>query len=227
MWKRRAQLSSDAYGHSKKIDLFNKEFLARYGQESLFDERKHDDALPSQRYLWHIINSDQAFHKYGPSWVERPFSQTHAYLHRPLVEFVGGIPREQLCQPGRLRDLMRRAFTGLIPSAIRERKTKALDGAARGHGLLDIASTLIANRDGMYVERQGYVVPETLKDVLRSPQSTAYNRHEVYMALALEVWLRNRIGPNKLALAPSQNAPRAHNCGGTMAVARTAAQFAS
>src|SRR5262249_57092261 len=55
-----------------------------------------------------------------------PPDLTYAYpfLHRPLVEFVMAIPGDELSAPGETRSLMRRAFDGLVPSRVLQRRSK-------------------------------------------------------------------------------------------------------
>lgn len=53
------------------------------------------------------------------------YEYRYPYLDRDLVEFLFGIPREQLVRPGRRRSLMRRALKGIVPMEILERRRKA------------------------------------------------------------------------------------------------------
>ena len=54
-----------------------------------------------------------------------PFEKRYPYLDRDLLEFTFAIPREQLVRPTQRRSLMRRAFVGLVPKEILNRKGKA------------------------------------------------------------------------------------------------------
>jgi asparagine synthase (glutamine-hydrolysing) len=53
------------------------------------------------------------------------YEYRYPYLDRDLVEFLYRVPREQLIQPGRRRQLMRRALRTVVPTTILERKRKA------------------------------------------------------------------------------------------------------
>ena len=53
------------------------------------------------------------------------YEYRYPYLDRDLVDFLHRIPREQLIQPGRRRQLMRRALGSVVPTPILERKRKA------------------------------------------------------------------------------------------------------
>ena len=50
---------------------------------------------------------------------------THPYSHRPLVEFLFGLPANVLVGPGEPRRLMRRAFRELLPPEVQKRRSKA------------------------------------------------------------------------------------------------------
>jgi asparagine synthase (glutamine-hydrolysing) len=49
----------------------------------------------------------------------------YPYLDRSLLEFLSGIPREQLVRPGQRRSLMRRALIGIVPPEILNKRRKA------------------------------------------------------------------------------------------------------
>jgi asparagine synthase (glutamine-hydrolysing) len=49
----------------------------------------------------------------------------YPYLDRDLLEFVYGIPREQIVRVGQRRSLMRRALVGIVPDELLNRKRKA------------------------------------------------------------------------------------------------------
>ena len=62
--------------------------------------------------------------------LEPPYEKRYPYLDRGLLEFLFAVPREQLVRPGQRRSLMRRAFAGIVPDEILNRKRKAF--VARG-----------------------------------------------------------------------------------------------
>jgi asparagine synthase (glutamine-hydrolysing) len=53
------------------------------------------------------------------------YEKRYPYLDRNLLEFLFGIPREQIVRPGQRRSLMRRALVGVVPVEILDRKRKA------------------------------------------------------------------------------------------------------
>src|SRR5260370_116112 len=66
----------------------------------------------------------------GSLSLDPPFEKRYPYLDRELLEFIYGIPREQLVRPGQRRSLMRRALAGIVPDELLRRKRKAF--VARG-----------------------------------------------------------------------------------------------
>jgi asparagine synthase (glutamine-hydrolysing) len=56
---------------------------------------------------------------------DMPREKRYPYLDRGLLEFMYGIPREQLVRPGQRRSLMRRALVGIVPDELLNRKRKA------------------------------------------------------------------------------------------------------
>ncbi len=59
-----------------------------------------------------------------PSAIYR-YEYRYPYLDRDLLEFLLGLPLDQLSRPGRRRYAMRRALRGIIPEEILERRRKA------------------------------------------------------------------------------------------------------
>src|SRR5581483_4360900 len=49
----------------------------------------------------------------------------YPYLDRDLLEFLYGIPRQQLVRPNERRSLMRRALKGVVPDQVLNRRRKA------------------------------------------------------------------------------------------------------
>jgi len=67
-----------------------------------------------RRQLAHSARSPEPVH-----------AKRYPYLDRDLLEFLYGVPREQLVRPGARRSLMRRALRGIVPDRILDRKRKA------------------------------------------------------------------------------------------------------
>lgn len=117
---------------------------------------------------------------------------TYPFAHRPLVEFVLGIPGEQLSAPGVTRALMRRAFADLLPPRILNRQSKgyyppAAFRAARRH-----AACIVDVRQLEVVQR-GWIDPERLRRSLRSfTEGGGETGGDIHLVLRLERWLQAR-----------------------------------
>jgi asparagine synthase (glutamine-hydrolysing) len=128
-----------------------------------------------------------------------PREKRYPYLDRGLLEFLSGIPPEQLVRPGQRRSLMRRALIGIVPDELLNRKRKAFVSrgprvsiAAEWPHLLELCQHMLASSIGIvdsvrFIEalqeaRQGADVP--LIPLMRT--------------LGIELWLRSLIPRNAL-----------------------------
>jgi asparagine synthase (glutamine-hydrolysing) len=116
----------------------------------------------------------------------------YPYLDRELVEFLCGVPREQLVGPGRRRLMMRRALRTFVPSEILERRRKAYVS----HGPL---ATMRRNRDAINTALHNSILAELEIIELGSLRSALNNLLDgndsgqwpgLMRAIALELWLK-------------------------------------
>jgi asparagine synthase (glutamine-hydrolysing) len=113
------------------------------------------------------------------------------FLHRPLVEFMQAIPKEQRARPGETRSLQRRALRDLVPPEILKRKGKgnpieALSRAiSREHGRL---RPLLSDS---YAARYGYVNQTALMTAFEKTKYGDLRSMEVFRLIPLELWLRS------------------------------------
>lgn len=192
MWKMKDKLLGHAYGEVKKLALPSRQFIDRYlhAQATPYS-LCYREAMPSQRGFLYVISSYQMTHSHIDRLQQlEPVKSTHPFCHRPLVEFVAAIPRQQLCGVGRPRDLMRRAFSGVLPEAVLVRRTKGLRSAVTDKSILEILPAI--SRSELQTVARGYVDGWNFRRILQSPQATDYDRFELDQALTLEVWLRTR-----------------------------------
>jgi asparagine synthase (glutamine-hydrolysing) len=118
---------------------------------------------------------------------------THPYAHRPLVEFMMTIPPSQVCRPGETRRLMRRAFAGLTPPAILNRKSKATYGDIFREALLRLAREMRTDAARNRVVEAGYVERDNLAQRLTCfTQGLECNEMQLRQIILLEFWLRQR-----------------------------------
>jgi asparagine synthase (glutamine-hydrolysing) len=195
MWEKKDSVLGQAYGDVKKIALPNKQFIDRYLDRGISPYSLcYREAIPSQRSFFYGVSKYQTAHSLSVRLQQlEPVKSTHPFCHRPLVEFVAAIPRQQLCGIGRPRDLMRRAFAGILPPEVLGRRTKALAGPASDKSLLEILPALCSSK--LETESRGYINGTTFRRVLQNPQAANYDRGQLTQALILEVWLRTRRSP--------------------------------
>ena len=123
---------------------------------------------------------------------EPPYEKRYPYLDRGLLEFMYGIPREQLVRPGQRRSLMRRALVGIVPDELLNRKRKAFVARA--------PTVAISAEWASLVEIVQHMVSTSLRivDAAKFSEVLQKARHgeEVLLVtlmrtLGIEIWLRN------------------------------------
>jgi asparagine synthase (glutamine-hydrolysing) len=121
---------------------------------------------------------------------------TYPYVHRPLVEFVLGIPGEQLSAPGATRSLMRRAFGGLVPAPILRRVSKGYYPPVAMRAIRSVAASLPPVQDLEVVQR-GWIEAGGLDAAIRGLAAGGHTGAELDRVLRLERWLiaRHRRAP--------------------------------
>jgi len=124
------------------------------------------------------------------------FSYSHPFAHRPLVEFMLTIPPAQVCRPGELRRLMRRAFATFLPAPIANRKSKAVYTQPYRQALLSLAAVLMAEPDKIRTVELGFLERDNLRERLqRFSQGLDCNENQLRQILLFEFWMRNREKP--------------------------------
>jgi asparagine synthase (glutamine-hydrolysing) len=129
------------------------------------------------------------------------YENRYPSLDRDVLEFVHCIPREQLVRPGERRSLMRRALTGIVPSAVLSRRRKAF---VRRSAMIAISADWIEIEELM--QRTASVWPEIFEiRGFRECMQNVRQCQEVPVAILLRTvylaaWLRNA-PPSKLPTA--------------------------
>lgn len=125
----------------------------------------------------------------SPSFCEKRYP----YLDQNLVEYLTGIPLDQLLRPGERRSLMRRSLRHILPPAILARRTKT--GAGRCYSLTlqkhwaevdRIFSSLLISNLGFVDREKTYAALLAMKN---GQIPTYFLR--LLKALSLELWLRD------------------------------------
>jgi hypothetical protein len=134
----------------------------------------------------------------------------HPYLHRPLLDFVLSIPLRELCRPGETRSLMRRAFSGLVPSRVLNRTSKGYVGPARARSLRRAADMFPAHRPWLLSELGLIDVASTKRRLQEMLDGSCTQLGNLSLIMGLELWLRRRVeAPARCAAATNSNAYQA------------------
>jgi asparagine synthase (glutamine-hydrolysing) len=116
---------------------------------------------------------------------------THPYSHRPLVEFLFGVPANVLLGPGEPRRLMRRAFRELLPPEVQKRRSKASFTGTFLQSVRPAARVLSASSRPLLVAEYGYVDDGEVRERLeRITQSLSCREPQLRQIVLLEHWLR-------------------------------------
>ncbi len=131
----------------------------------------------------------------------------YPYLDRDLLEFLFGVPREKLIQPGRRRALMRRALAGIVPDEILNRKRKAYVVRAPRVAIASRWNCVSALGRDMAAESLGIVSSKEFGRALQEVRTaTDVPVQAVMRTLVFEHWLRNWTGsPTNLSTRVSGN----------------------
>jgi asparagine synthase (glutamine-hydrolysing) len=132
-------------------------------------------------------------------------------LHRPLVEFMQAIPREQRIRPGEKRSLQRRALQDVLPPGVLNRKGKGNPSEAIFRSLTREYARLHSLLSESYVARYGYVNQQALMRALERCRYGDKRSSEIFRIIALEFWLRSleQYGPTAEIDAAVMGSPEA------------------
>lgn len=126
----------------------------------------------------------------------------YPYLDRSLFTFVASIPREQILQATRRRNLMRRALQGIVPEEVLLRKTKWFGSRAVQVPFVDDSETV----DRMFNEPwlsdgQMFNVADMRKEIFDAIHGVSQNGMPLRAAIGIELWLRLQVDQNRIELA--------------------------
>lgn len=117
---------------------------------------------------------------------------THPFFHRPLVDYMLGIPAEQLSAPGDMRSLMRRAFAELVPARVLQRISKGYYPPGTMRHMRPAIEALLPAEHCAAV-RRGWLAASPLQTAVeRALSGAASTVGALYCAVRLEQWLRAR-----------------------------------
>lgn len=121
-----------------------------------------------------------------------PYEKRYPYLDRDLLEFIFGIPREQLVRPGQRRSLMRRALAGVVPDEVLNRRRKAFVIRSPLQTLsLDFANLRKASQQ-IFAGNLGILSPVALRQAIENaPHQQNPPVLPMIRLLRLERWFRH------------------------------------
>ena len=115
-------------------------------------------------------------------------------MHRPLVEFVLGIPLERLCRPGEPRALMREAFAPILPGRILARRSKGYVAPFHHRTIRSAVPALYRRLDALHLVRAGIVDPQRLRRKIEAFQQGASRQIGNVLAIVhFERWAEVRL----------------------------------
>jgi hypothetical protein len=183
----------DRYGH---IDSLSPAFRKRVvlSDHGCHREPGWQSAPPGRRRLFRSIGEMLSARVLQVPEPLQHISYAHPYAHRPLVEFMLGIPSRLVCRPGEPRRLVRRAFAGLLPPAVLRRKSKTAYSGAYRDALLPLAGELLRHTGDIRLVEFRYVDYGSFTDRLkRFTEGLDCNESQLRQLILLEFWLR-RVG---------------------------------
>jgi asparagine synthase (glutamine-hydrolysing) len=188
-------------------DSLTGSFRARMADEDreLTAENSIRDAPPGRRSRFRLAAAVLQSRRLQAPEALQHISYAHPYAHRPLVEFMLTIPAHIVVAPDQPRRLMRRAFAGLLPPAVLNRRSKGSYTPAYREAFLPSAAALLKSPGRIQVVERGYVERQSLMSRLEKfTQGLDCNETQLRQILLLEFWLRARMG------APSSSPPLPH-----------------
>jgi len=121
---------------------------------------------------------------------------SYPFSHRPLVDFMLGIPGSVVTAPGETRSLMRRALAPILPPRILARQSKGYYPPAALRSVRTAASGMLPVQK-LEIVRRGWIDPISLELQLRALIDAGIASIGLRRVLRLEEWLgsRQRRGP--------------------------------
>jgi asparagine synthase (glutamine-hydrolysing) len=116
----------------------------------------------------------------------------YPYLDRRLVEFALAIPLEQKVRLPETRSIVRRGLCGILPDAVRLRKTKSGPDEAFHRAVIREGSRLMKWCSDLRVSARGFVDPVRFAEAIRLVRhGMSENSTQLMRTMSLELWLRS------------------------------------
>ena len=180
-------------------------WITKRGIRLLAEDQKHrlhHSRLPLENYYLRLLAAVRETLPHQRPQAKMRLEYGYPMLDRDLLEFVVQIPRNQLLRPGERRSLMRRAFQGLIPSAILNRRRKAalVQGplraiTSRGVEIESLFKDSLLESIGLIESRS---LLACLSAVVSGKDISFYPG--ICRAIEMELWLRAMTSSGQLAI---------------------------
>ena len=137
--------------------------------------------------------------------------ERHPFLDRRLIEFVVALPEKEFWRNGRGKHILRESMAGLLPEAVRQRESKVFFNHLVVEDLLAHSEVLLG--PSLLLAERGWVESENLRHHFLQARerwlegkSLNYRSWDLWMALALELWLRGTVSLPASALSGGADA---------------------
>lgn len=141
-------------------------------------------------------------HVQSPS-EERLVTNTHPFLHRPLVDLMLGIPATTVVPPGDPRGLMRRAFRSFVPPRIIRRHSKGYASPAIARKFRPIAAEWLKHPEKLRLFQFRCFDKDRLIRYLEAVRDGTTRAGIFRRQLRIEEWLESRALHSRTALEHS------------------------
>lgn len=181
--------------------------------------RNHAAALAERRTRIHLFSGPPSYQinlftlnimrrqlACAPDLHEPLCDTRYPFLDRDMIEFLCGVPCEQILRPNQRRSLMRRALVGFVPEEILNRKRKAYLIRSPTKSLADEWKRLTNDEPRLLVERLGIVSQDRFADAVEKAQTgMEIDVVSAQRTIALELWLRQLARHNFLTATTARS----------------------
>jgi asparagine synthase (glutamine-hydrolysing) len=196
LWRAQSGSRDDPYAHTERLrSCFTRRVRSQVDESWAggLELCRWYEAVPSVRRFSALVEFLTLSRDLETPVDWEPIQNSHAYMHRPLVEYISAIPRDKLCGPGERRRLMRSAFGSLLPVEITNRKSKALMDYQIHIEAQELLQRLPKEAVDWEVVKRGWVDSTVLSETMsRIATRTLHEWSEITRILTLETWLGSR-----------------------------------
>jgi asparagine synthase (glutamine-hydrolysing) len=155
--------------------------------------------LPSFQDNMQKLDAERRLQSYRSIRADPLCEVRYPYLDRDFLEFMLGIPREQIVRVGQRRSLMRRALVGIVPHELLNRKGKALAAETPNQDIAVEWPKLTELGRHMVSSSIGVINPIRFQEALeRACRNEKVPIKSLMRSLMIECWLRHLVSQGVL-----------------------------